>query len=68
MVALAYTDITDITDITTPAPAVTAASKPAVRRPVHTSDPVVDMATRMLSVPLRQLYALAWRAGLLLVD
>lgn len=62
MVALAYTDIS------TPAP---RAARPAKKadRPVSTfSDPVVDVTTRLLSVPLRQVYALLWRAGVLVVD
>lgn len=27
-------------------------------------DPLVDAATRLLSIPLRELYAVLWRAGL----
>jgi hypothetical protein len=70
MVAIAYTDIS------TPAPAPvhtvnqpTQAAKKQNRRPAGAmSDPVVDVTTRLLSVPLHQAYALLWRAGLLSVD
>ncbi|MEO8815594.1 MAG: Rv1535 family protein [Mycobacterium sp.] len=63
MVAIAYTDITT--------PAVRAPRAPKKldpRRAAPASDPVVDMATRMLSVPLHQMYALLWRVGLLVVE
>ncbi|MBS9535330.1 hypothetical protein KIH27_17225 [Mycobacterium sp. M1] len=63
MVAIAYTDIT-----TPAAPPVKAAKKLDRRPAAPTSDPVVDMATRVLSVPLHQMYALLWRVGLLTVD
>jgi hypothetical protein len=63
MVALAYSDIT------TPAPRAVPAPKRLEQRPVSTfSDPVVDVATRLLSVPLRQAYAWLWRAGVLVID
>ena len=29
------------------------------------SDPLFDAATRLLSIPLRQVYALLWRVGLI---
>ena len=62
MVAIAYTDIT------APAVAAPAVTK-VVRRPTApSSDPVVDMATRLLSVPLHQMYALLWRVGVLTAD
>ncbi|MEO6794386.1 MAG: Rv1535 family protein [Mycobacterium sp.] len=66
MVAIAYTDI--------PAPAARATStakkldRPGRGPAVPASDPVVDMATRLLSGPLNQMYALLWRAGVLTVD
>jgi hypothetical protein len=63
MVAIAYSDIT------TPAPRATSTPKRLEHRPVSTfSDPVVDVTVRLLSVPLRQVYALLWRAGVLVVD
>jgi hypothetical protein len=30
-------------------------------------DPLVDAATRLLSIPLRQVYAVLWRVGLIQV-
>lgn len=62
MVAIAYTDVT------TPAPRATHVSKRRAHRSAYTADPVVGMATRLLSGPLHQVYALLWRAGLLVVD
>jgi hypothetical protein len=41
-----------------PAPRVKAALPPQ-------GDPVVDAAARLLSIPLRELYAMLWRVGLL---
>jgi hypothetical protein len=41
-----------------PARRVTAGSPP------H-GDPVVDAAARLLSIPLRELYAVLWRVGLI---
>ena len=53
-----------------PAPRLTLAPAPAAKRrnpqPVGTGgDPLVDGAARLLSVPLRHLYAALWRAGVL---
>jgi hypothetical protein len=66
MVAIAYTDIT------APAPrAIGTPTKPEARRgapAAPASDPVVDMATRLLSGPLNQMYALLWRVGVLTVN
>ncbi|OBG05146.1 Rv1535 family protein [Mycolicibacter sinensis] len=66
MVAIAYTDIT------APAPrAISTPTKPEARRgapAAPASDPVVDMATRLLSGPLNQMYALLWRVGVLTVN
>jgi len=63
MVAIAYTDTP------APAPRVTSApKKPDARRGAPASDPVVDMASRLLSAPLHQMYAFLWRAGVLSVN
>ncbi|MEB3031274.1 Rv1535 family protein [[Mycobacterium] nativiensis] len=66
MVAIAYTDIT------APAPRATSTAKKLDPRrgapAAPASDPVVDMATRLLSGPLHQMYALLWRVGVLTVD
>jgi hypothetical protein len=68
MSAVLYDDV-----VTTP-PArgltVSSAPKQASRRP-HRSpigaggDPMVDAAARLLIIPLRQLYAVLWRVGLI---
>lgn len=54
---------------TIPAPAQAPAAK-ARRRPGNApfgagSDPLVDGAARLLSVPLRHVYAALWRVGVL---
>ena len=41
-----------------PAPRVKAA-------PPHQGDSVVDAAAHLLSIPLRELYAVLWRVGLI---
>ena len=53
-----------------PDPAPTALPTPKVsKRSDRTSgDPLVDGAARLLSVPLRQLYAALWRAGVIEVS
>jgi hypothetical protein len=47
----------------TPMPAPKAAKRSEFR-PMG-GDPLVDGAARLLSVPLRQLYAALWRAGVI---
>ena len=65
MVAIAYTDIT----APAPAPRALSTVKKLDRAPAApTSDPVVDMTTRLLSGPLHQMYALLWRVGVLTVS
>ena len=51
----------------TPAPAPIPAPAPKqVRRPhIGGGDPLVDAATRLLSIPLHQVYAVLWRVGLI---
>jgi hypothetical protein len=46
---------------------VTATTPPAPRRPAIDAggDPLVDATTRLLSIPLRQVYAVHWRVGLI---
>jgi hypothetical protein len=48
---------------TTPEPA--QATKRAHRAPIGGGDPLVDGAARLLSIPLRQVYAVLWRVGLI---
>jgi hypothetical protein len=51
------------------APAPKPASKPASRRrhrePIGGGDPMVDAAARLLSIPLRHMYAALWRVGMI---
>jgi hypothetical protein len=52
------------------APAPPLALAPATRRvrraPIDTGgDPMVDATTRLLSIPLRHMYAALWRMGLI---
>jgi hypothetical protein len=68
MTAVLYDDV-----VTTPpaprltlAPAPKQASKRLRQPPIGAgSDPLVDAAARLLSIPLRQLYAVLWRVGLI---
>ncbi|OBH07483.1 hypothetical protein A5696_22680 [Mycobacterium sp. E2699] len=46
-------------------PAVAPAPKRTPRPPVAGGDPMVDAASRLLSIPLRHLYAALWRVGLI---
>lgn len=62
MVAIAYTDIP------APAPRAISTAKLDRRAAAPASDPVVDMASRLLSGPLNQMYALLWRVGVLTVN
>jgi hypothetical protein len=51
------------------APAPKPVSKPAPRRrhrePIGGGDPMVDAAARLLSIPLRHMYAALWRVGMI---
>ncbi|OBI84342.1 Rv1535 family protein [Mycobacterium sp. 1245805.9] len=48
-----------------PRPNVAPAPKRAPRPPVAGGDPMVDAASRLLSIPLRHLYAALWRVGVI---
>ncbi|OBF10453.1 hypothetical protein A5730_07090 [Mycobacterium sp. ACS4054] len=67
MTAVLFDDVVT----TSPAPALTLAPapKPAPRRrrpePIGGGDPMVDAAARLLSIPLRQVYAVLWRVGVI---
>jgi hypothetical protein len=55
------------TQVSVPAPK--QVSKVRNRQPVPTGgDPLVDGAARLLSIPLRHLYAALWRVGVLEVE
>lgn len=64
MTAVLYDDV--VTTVPPPAPAHKQASKRLPRPPIGAGgDPLVDAATRLLSIPLRQVYAVLWRVGLI---
>jgi hypothetical protein len=64
MTAVLYDDV--VTSPPAPRLAVRPAPKRARQSPIGTgADPMVDAATRLLSIPLRQLYAVLWRVGLI---
>ena len=49
-------------------PAPQRPKRAATRRPqppIGGGDPMVDAAARLLSIPLRQVYALLWRVGVI---
>lgn len=58
--------LTVVRDVeTTAAPTPKKASRPAGKQPAFAGDPLVEGATRLLSIPLRHLYAALLRAGVL---
>ena len=71
MTAVLLDDV-DVVTTTPPAPRLTLAPEPqraakrVHRSPIDTSgDPIVDAAARLLSIPLRHIYAVLWRVGLI---
>ncbi len=46
-------------------PAPKPAPKRRHRQPIGGGDPMVDAAARLLSIPLRQMYAVLWRVGVI---
>jgi hypothetical protein len=67
MTAVLYDDV-----VTTPpaprltlAPAPKQASKRLHKPPIAGGDPMVDATARLLSIPLRHVYAALWRVGLI---
>ncbi len=61
MTAVLYDDAIPMLSASTPAPA----QAKRLRYPGAGGDPLVDAATHLLSIPLRQLYAVLWRVGLI---
>ncbi|OBF54711.1 hypothetical protein A5756_14395 [Mycobacterium sp. 852002-53434_SCH5985345] len=57
----------DTTQATTQVPAKKA-TRQVTKQPVLAGDPLVEGATRLLSVPLRHVYAALWRVGVLEVQ
>ncbi len=51
-----------------PTKAPKTAPNKAIKQPILAGDPLVEGATRLLSVPLRHVYAALWRAGVLEVQ
>ncbi|UXA08066.1 hypothetical protein KXD96_08180 [Mycobacterium sp. SMC-2] len=49
----------------TPAPAPNAAPRRRHGEPIGGGDPMVDAAARLLSIPLRHMYAALWRLGVI---
>ena len=58
----------ETTQATIQAPAPKKATRLANTQPVFAGDPLVEGATRLLSIPLRHLYAALLRAGVLEVQ
>jgi hypothetical protein len=52
-------------DVVAAPPAPKQASKRLRKPPIGWGDPMVDTTVRLLSIPLRQVYAVLWRLGLL---
>jgi hypothetical protein len=56
-------------DQLTTSPATKLTLAPAPRRspqpPIGAGDPMVDAAARLLSIPLRHMYAALWRVGMI---
>jgi hypothetical protein len=52
-------------DVVATPPAPKLASRRLPQPPIGGGVPVVDAAARLLSIPLRQVYAVLWRLGLI---
>ena len=52
-------------DVVTTPPVPKRASRRLARQPIGGGDPIADAAARLLSIPLRQVYAVLWRLGLI---
>ncbi|OBI99286.1 Rv1535 family protein [Mycobacterium sp. 1465703.0] len=61
MTAVRYDDVVSASV----APAPTQPPKPLRRASAGSGNPLMDMATQLLSVPLHQIYAALWRAGVI---
>lgn len=59
MTAVAYDDVG------AGPPVSKRASRRLAQPPIGGGDPMVDAATRLLCIPLRQVYAVLWRLGLI---
>jgi hypothetical protein len=61
MTAVRYDDLAPAVMVPTPR----QAPKPGAQASATSCNPLMDMTTKVLSVPLRQLYAALWRAGVI---
>ena len=59
MTAVPYDDV-----VATP-PVPKQASKRLPQQPIGGGDPIIDAAARLLSIPLRHVYAVLWRLRLI---
>ncbi|OBG39989.1 Rv1535 family protein [Mycobacterium sp. E3198] len=63
MTAVLFDEV--VTVATAPRPTVAPAPKRTPRPAAVGGDPMVDAASRLLSIPLRHLYAALWRVGVI---
>jgi hypothetical protein len=61
MTAVLYDEVVAVATL----PAPKRPSRRLVQPSIGGGDPVVDAAARLLSIPLRQVYAVFWRLGLI---
>jgi hypothetical protein len=61
MTAVRYDDVVPASV----APAPTPSSMPRRRASAGSGNPLIDMTTQLLSIPLHQIYAALWRAGVI---
>ena len=69
MTAVLFDDVATLSSAPAPgltlAPAPQSAPKRRHREPIGGGDPMVDAAARLLSIPLRHMYAALWRVGVI---
>ncbi|OBH25759.1 hypothetical protein A5692_27390 [Mycobacterium sp. E342] len=69
MTAVLFDDVVTLSAAPAPSLTLAPAPKPAPKRrhrePIGGGDPMVDAAARLLSIPLRHVYAVLWRVGMI---
>jgi hypothetical protein len=69
MTAVRYDDVATVPLEPAPKQTSNRAAKRASKRhpqpPIAAGDPLTEAATHLLSIPVRQLYAALWRAGVI---
>jgi hypothetical protein len=65
MTAVLYDEVVRVSAPATVAPVAPTQARPRGRRAIGGGDPLVDGAARLLCIPLRELYAVLWRVGLI---